>query len=70
MQSETDKPIMTMDEVADYLRVHRSTVSRLALSGDLKSHVIGTRRLFKREVVLAFFDNQESAECVMGKDIA
>jgi excisionase family DNA binding protein len=62
MQSETDKPIMTLDEVADLLSVHRSTVMRYAKSGDLKLHVSGTRRLFKREDVWAFFDNQAARE--------
>ena len=39
--------ILTTQEVAEILRVHRSTVSRLAMSGELKSYIIGSRRLFK-----------------------
>jgi excisionase family DNA binding protein len=62
--------ILTVQEVADMLRVHRSTVSRYALSGELKSYVIGNRRLFKESEVWLFFENQVSAGCVMGKDIA
>ena len=62
--------ILTVQEVADLLRVHRSTVSRYAKSGELKSHVIGNRRLFKESDVWLFFDNQVSAEYVMGKGIA
>lgn len=65
-----DERILTVQEVADLLRVHRSTVSRYALSGELKSHVIGSRRLFKESDVWLFFDNQVSAEYVMGKGIA
>jgi len=51
------KEILTVVEVADILRVHRSTISRYAMSGELKSYVIGNRRLFKRQDVWAFFDN-------------
>jgi excisionase family DNA binding protein len=31
--------ILTVQEVADILRVHRSTISRYAMSGELKSYV-------------------------------
>lgn len=50
--------IMTLAEVADFLRVHRSTVSRLAKSGELLSHKIGNRLLFKSSDVWEFFDKQ------------
>ncbi len=59
-----DAAILTVNEVADLLRVHRSTITRLAKSGELKSHQIGSRRLFKRDDVYTFFDNQESPEYV------
>ena len=66
--NQTDKPIMTIDEVADLLRVHRSTVTKYALSLKIKSHLIGNRRLFKREDVWAFFDNQVAREFISGKE--
>jgi excisionase family DNA binding protein len=50
--------ILTIQEVADLLRLHRSTVSRYAQAGTLKSYVIGSRRLFKESDVWSFFDNQ------------
>jgi excisionase family DNA binding protein len=50
--------ILTVQEVAEKLRVHRSTVSRYAKSGELKSHLLGNRRLFKEEDVWAFFENR------------
>ena len=53
-----DIHLLTIQEVADFLRVHRSTVSRYALSGELKSYLIGNRRLFKEEDVLLFFEKQ------------
>ena len=61
--------VLTVQEVADLLRVHRSTISRYAQSGDLRSYQIGNRRLFKESDVLTFFENQVALECVSGKEI-
>ena len=55
-QSDT---IMTVSEVAEFLRLHRSTVSRYAMSGELPSHKIGGRRLFWASDVREFFDNRK-----------
>jgi excisionase family DNA binding protein len=60
--------ILTVQEVAKLLRVHRSTVSRYAMSGELKSYVIGNRRLFKEADVLTFFENRVADEYVFGKE--
>ena len=60
--------ILTVKEVAELLRVHRSTVSRYAMSGELRSYVIGKRRLFKEDDVWAFFENQAGPECVLKED--
>jgi excisionase family DNA binding protein len=60
--------ILTVAEVAEILRVHRSTISRYARSGELKSYVLGNRRLFKSEDVWSFFENQVAHECVFGKE--
>lgn len=65
---EIERKIMTLKEVADLLRVHRSTVSRYAKSGELKSYQIGNRRLFKSDDVWLFFENQVALECVSGKE--
>ena len=56
--------VLTVQEVADLLRVHRSTVSRYAMSGEIRSYRIGNRRLFKVQDVRAFFENQVAQECV------
>jgi len=64
-----DIKILTIQEVADIFRVHRSTVSRYALSGELRSYLIGNRRLFKEEDVWAFFEKQRAFEGVIsGKE--
>ena len=60
--------ILTIQEVANLLRVHRSTISRYATSGELKSYTIGNRRMFKETDVWTFFDNQVAHECVFGKE--
>ena len=54
--------ILTVQEVANLFRVHRSTVSRYAMSGELRSYVIGNRRLFKEIDVWAFFENKIAPE--------
>ena len=61
---QDDKKIMTLEEVAESLRLHRSTVSRYAKCGKLKSYQIGSRRLFKSEDVWLFFENQVAPECI------
>jgi excisionase family DNA binding protein len=58
--------IMTTEEVAKFLRVHRTTVERYARSGELKSYKLGGRRLYKREEVWAFLENRIAQECVSG----
>jgi excisionase family DNA binding protein len=62
------KRILTIQEVADFLRVHRSTVYRYAKSGELRSYTLGNRRLFREDEVWAFFDNRVAHECVFGKE--
>ena len=64
----SDPQILTLEETAKTLRVHRSTVSRYAMSGELRSYLIGNRRLFKQSDVWAFFENQLDRRCVFGKE--
>ena len=65
--SQTMK-VLTINEVAKILRVHRSTISRFALKGKLRSYLIGNRRLFKESEVWAFFENQVEEDCVLRKE--
>ena len=67
-KNQASLKILTVAEVAELLRVHRSTISRYARSGELRSYLIGNRRLFKSEDVWAFFENQVANECVSGKE--
>ncbi|MFZ0448831.1 MAG: helix-turn-helix domain-containing protein [Desulfatiglandaceae bacterium] len=68
LEAHNEKRIMALTEVADLLRVHRSTISRYAKSGELKSYQIGNRRLFKSADVWSFFENQIALECVSGRE--
>ena len=63
-----DKRILTLKEVSELLRVHRSTISRYAKSGELRSYQIGNRRLFKSDDVWSFFENQVALEYVSGRE--
>ena len=62
------RAILTVQEVADFLRVHRTTISGYAKSGELKSHKMCGRRLFKAVDVWLFFENQVAVECVSDKE--
>ena len=66
--SDPQTRILTVGETAGILRVHRSTVTRYAMSGELRSYTIGTRRLFRESDVWAFFENQVDRRCVFGKE--
>jgi excisionase family DNA binding protein len=68
IEKESEKKIMTLEEVSELLRLHRSTISRYAKSGELRSYQIGSRRLFKSDDVWLFFENQVAPECVSGKE--
>jgi len=68
MKEHTEHIILTVKDVAQKLRVHRSTVSRYAISGELKSYLIGNRRLFKEADIWMFFENQVAQEYVSGKE--
>ena len=60
--------ILTVQEVAEILRVHRSTISRYAVAGELRSYLIGNRRLFRDSDVWAFFENRADRKCVAEKE--
>jgi excisionase family DNA binding protein len=63
------KEILTIQEVADFLRIHRTTVTRLAKSGEIKSYKLGNRRLFLHNEVIEFFENLVDLQYVLVKEI-
>jgi len=57
----SDAPeLLTIKEVACFLRVHRATISRLIGAGALPHLAVGSRKLVLREDLLAFIDNRRS----------
>ena len=69
MENNIQRPnLLTAKEISKISRVHQSTIYRLAKSGELKSYLIGGRRLFKEEDFWEFFENQRDREYVFGKE--
>ena len=71
----TLKPLLTLDQVACKLGVHRTTVSRYAYSGELRCVPIGRRLMFDDDDVKGFiesrkqlFENRVDRGCVLGKE--
>ena len=60
--------ILTVKEVAQLLRIDRSTISRYAIAGKLKIYMIGNRRLFKEKDGWSFFEKQAAHKGVSGKE--
>ncbi|MGB6553353.1 MAG: helix-turn-helix domain-containing protein [Candidatus Binataceae bacterium] len=51
MQSATVTKVLTVNELAEYLRVHRSTIYRLLKKGQLPGFKIGSDWRFNVEVI-------------------
>jgi len=54
----TQKILLNIQETADILRVHRSTVSRMLDCGELPSILVRSRKLIRYTDVLEFIENQ------------
>ena len=61
MRKKNDSsPLMTLQEVAAYLRVHTSTVYRLLKEGKLPAFKFGSEWRFNREVIEAWMKKQQT----------
>lgn len=47
-------PIVSVDDVADYFKVSRSTIFRAIYSGELKSFKLGKHRRIRREWIFEY----------------
>ncbi|NTV12995.1 MAG: helix-turn-helix domain-containing protein [Desulfobulbaceae bacterium] len=65
----TKPEILTVAEVSSYLRIHRTSVMRKVVEGELRCYTLGKRRLFRRSDVEEFFENQVALESVLGKEV-
>lgn len=54
--------IMTINELAKYLRLHTSTVYRMVRLGEIPASKIGNQWRFRKDVIDAWIANQENGE--------
>lgn len=59
---ETRPTIMTLEEVAKYLRLHKSTVYRMAREGKLPGNKVAGQWRFKKERLVDWFEKQQALE--------
>lgn len=55
--------VLTMEEAAQICSVHRTTLTRFARAGDLKTHMIGERRLVDEKDLARFIEKGRSSVC-------
>lgn len=55
MEQEKNKDIMTVQEVAEYLRLNEMTIYRLARAGEIPALKIGRNWRFKKELIDEWF---------------
>ena len=60
MSEKIKSDIMTVDEVRKYLKVHRSTVYRLAEEGKIPASKVGRVWRFKKESIDTWLKRQEN----------
>ncbi|BDQ37098.1 hypothetical protein SYK_16320 [Pseudodesulfovibrio nedwellii] len=54
--------LFTIQDAATFLRVHRSTISRIISTGDLPCIRVRSRKLIREQDLLAFIDSQIGIE--------
>ena len=54
----SDLKLLTIEEVAEILRVHRATISRLLAAGALPRIEVGSRRLVREADLRTFIESQ------------
>jgi len=58
-ERETRPTIMTLEEVAKYLRLHKSTVYRMAREGKLPGNKVAGQWRFKKDRLVNWFEEQQ-----------
>ena len=54
--------VMTLNEVAEYLRIPRSTVYKLVQEGRIPGQKVGRQWRFRRETVQAWLDRRQVSD--------
>ena len=57
---ETTRDVMTVDEVAGFMRVSRETVYRLALRGELPGRKIGRVWRFRKDAIHKYMEGESA----------
>ena len=59
---EDRKPrLMTIDEAAKYLRIHKSTIYRLAKGGRIPASKVGNKWRFRKDVIDQWLSEKENS---------
>ena len=58
----TDPPIMTLTEVADYLRIPKASVYKLAQQGRIPCQKVGKHWRFRREALDRWLEKRDAGE--------
>ena len=66
---KTEVEIMTVQEVAEYLRLAQATIYKLAQAGEIPAVKVGRAWRFKRELIHEWF-KQEAARATDSKENA
>jgi excisionase family DNA binding protein len=66
--SKRQPDVLTLNEVAEYLRIPRSTAYKLAQEGKIPGQKVGRHWRFHRTVVERWLGNDQRAASTIGED--
>jgi excisionase family DNA binding protein len=66
--SKRQPDVLTLNEVAEYLRIPRSTAYKLAQEGKIPGQKVGRHWRFHRSVVERWLGNDQRAANTIGED--
>lgn len=54
---------MTVEEVAQLLRISKSTIYKMTMDNRIPHYKVGAKLLFKRHELIDFVENQRAPQC-------
>lgn len=60
--SKQPPDVLTLNEVAEYLRIPRSTAYKLAQEGKIPGQKVGRHRRFRKETVQSWLDRRQTSD--------
>jgi excisionase family DNA binding protein len=67
-QTQKPAPLMTIDEVAEYLNLHPLTVRRLAREGEIPAFKVGRQWRVKKELLERWLEESSMRNVKKAKD--